>query len=121
MEKIKYAEIVIKEVHSRTTHGALKWENNQHSITAQPTPAIGVSIEYLDDGPDGATWEYVMITHPVGTARTMIGNPSSSKAHLTAMVADGDMLDQLNEIFGLVLLDPRKKDFDIAIKQLLET
>ena len=121
MEKLKYAEIVIKEAHSRTTHGALKWTNHKSSITAQPTPAISVSIENLDDGPDGATWEYAMITHPVGTARTMIGNPSSPKAHLNAMLADGEMLGQLNEIFRLVLLDPRKRDFEVAMKELHET
>ena len=118
MEKIKYAEIVIKEVHSRTTHGALKWENNQHSITAQPNQAIRVSINYVDDVPDAATWEYVMITHPVGNAMTMIGNPSFSKTR-AELLADGEMLDQLNEIFRLVLLDPRKREFEVAMKQLL--
>jgi len=80
LEKQKYAEIVIKEIHSGTTHGALPWRKNKilRSISAQPTPAIQVSIRYLDDGPDAAIWEEVAITHPVGNGITLIGNPSSS-------------------------------------------
>lgn len=122
MEKLKYAEIVIKEVHSRTTQGTLKWEDKNHVslIAAQPTPAIGVSIRYVDNGPDGATWEYAKITHPVGIDETMIGNPASSRARSAEVLADSDMLEQLNEIFRLVLLDPRQRDFEVAMKQLLE-
>lgn len=120
MEKLKYAETVIKEVHSRTTRGELQWTHNQRSVSAQPTPAIRVSINYVDDGPDAATWEYVVITHPVGTDLTVLGNPSSPKATLFAMSAADEMLDQLNEIFRRILLEPRKSDFEVAMKKLHE-
>jgi hypothetical protein len=62
-----------------------------------------------------------MIGHPVGRDMTMIGNPASANAHLCRLTAAGQMLDQLNEIFLRVLLDPRKKQFEAAIKQLHES
>lgn len=118
MEKQKFAEIVIHEIHSKTISGELKWEDHQRSVSAQPIPAISVSIYYLDEGPDTAIWDYAMIGHPVGEDITMIGNPASPKAHLYGIKAGGQMLDQLNEIFRRVLLDPRKAEFEAAIKQL---
>ena len=66
VEKLKYAEIVIEEVHNRTIHGSLEWKDNQDYIAAQPTPAIRVSIAYTDDGPDMATWEHVILFTRLG-------------------------------------------------------
>jgi len=120
LEKLKYAELVIEEVHSKTINGTLQWKDDQGSVSAQPTPAIRVSFSYEDDGPDSAIWEYVLIWHPVGKAMTMVGNPASSRAHLCTLLASGQMLDELNEIFRRVLLDPRKSKFEVAIKQLHE-
>jgi hypothetical protein len=120
LEKLKYAEIVIEEVHSKTIHGGLQWKDNKRSVSAQPIPAIDASIYYTDEGPDAAIWEYVLIGHPVGKDMTMIGNPASPKANLCQLKATGQMLDQVNEIFRQVLLDPRKTEFEAAIKQLHE-
>jgi hypothetical protein len=36
------------------------------------------------------------------------------------LMASGQMLDKLNDIFRRVLLDPRKSEFEAAIKQLHE-
>ncbi len=44
MEKLKYAELVIEEIHSKTINGTLQWKDDQRSVAAQPTPAIRVSI-----------------------------------------------------------------------------
>ena len=65
-----------------------------------------------------AVWEYVMITHPVGKGMTMIGNPASEKAQFHRIKASGRTLDQANEIFRHVLLEPRKKEFEAAMKVL---
>jgi hypothetical protein len=95
----------------------LQWEDRGRSITAQPITAIDVSIYYLDEGPDAAIWDYAMIGHPVGKDMTMIGNPASPTAYLYAIKAGGQMLDQLNQIFRRVLLDPRKREFEAAMKR----
>ena len=121
MEKLKYAELVIEEIYSKTINGTLQWKDDQGSVSAQPTPAIRVSISYEDDGPDAAIWERVFIGHPIGRDMTMVGNPASSRARLSTLMASGQMLDKLNDIFRRVLLDPRKSEFEAAIKQLHET
>jgi hypothetical protein len=121
LEKIKYAEIVTQEIHSRTIKGQLEWKDDQRSVSARPSPTIQFSIYYADDGPDAATWEHVLITHPVGTAFTMIGNPASPKARLCEIIATGEMLDEINETFRHVLLDPRRAAFETAMKLLRES
>lgn len=120
MTKLNYVEAVIQQLHNKTIHGELQWESRERSISAQPIPAISVWIYYLDEGPDTAIWDYGMIGHPVGKDMTMVGNPASPKAHLYEIKAAGAMLDQLNEIFRRVLLDPRKMEFEAAMKQLSE-
>jgi hypothetical protein len=121
LERLEYAKLVIQEVHRRTIHGEFEWKVSERSITAQPTAAIEVSISYLDEGPDAAIWDYIMIGHPVGKGSTMVGNPASPKAEYCQTKAAGQMLDQMNDIFLRVLLDPRKRDFEAAIKQLHES
>lgn len=121
MEKLNYAEIVIQEIHSRTIKGELEWKCDGRSVSARPSPIIQFSIYYQDDGPDAATWEHVLITHPVGKAFTMIGNPSSPKARLCEIIASGKMLDEINETFRHILLDPRKAAFETAMRLLRES
>ncbi len=118
MDKLKYAEIVIKEVHSKTILGQLQWKDDRRYVRAQPTPSIKVTIEYRDNGPDAATWETVFITYPVGSGETMIGSPSARIPGACDFTAAGEMLDQLNEIFRRVLLDPRKLAFEDEMKKL---
>lgn len=118
MENLTYAETVIEQVHMKTFRGGLKWRCNRDSVSADPTTAINVSFKFDDDGPDSAIWEYVMITHPVGKDMTMIGNPASPKARFCQIIASGRTLDQANEIFRHILLEPRKKEFEAAMKAL---
>jgi hypothetical protein len=113
LQRLKYAETVIEQVHLKTFQCSQDW------VRANPTPPIGVSIKYQDDGPDAAIWECVLIKHPVGKDSTVIGNPASPKSHY-GLAASGSMLDQLNEICRHVVLDPRQKEFEVAMKQLLE-
>ena len=40
-------------------------------------------------------------------------------ARLYEQVTSGKVHDQVNEIFGYVLLEPLKKQFDAAMKELL--
>jgi hypothetical protein len=120
LDPLKYAEIVIEQVHMRTIQGKLQWENSQDWVRANPTPAIGMSIKYQDDGPDAAIWEFALIKHPVGKDSTMIGNPASANSRIVKLNATGSMLDQMNEIFRHVVLDPREKEFEEAMKQLRE-
>lgn len=90
-------------------------------MKASPTAAIGVSIKYKDDGPDAAIWEFLLVKHPVGKDSTMIGNPGLAKSLLAKLNASGSMLDQVNEIFRHVVLDPRRKEFEVAMKELRES
>lgn len=121
MRNLEFAEVVIHEVHSKTISGELKWQDRQRSVIAQPIPTISVSIYYQDDGPDAAIWEHVLIGHPVGKDMTLVGNPAAPKSHLCKLLAAGQMLDHVNDIFRRVLLDPRKADFEAAIRQLHES
>jgi hypothetical protein len=120
LEPLKFAEIVIEQAHKGTLQGRLQWENSPDWVRANPTPAIGVSIKYKDDGPDAAVWEFLLIKHPVGKDSTMVGNPGSATSRIVALTASGPMLDQVNEIFRHVVLNPRKKEFEVAMKQLRE-
>jgi hypothetical protein len=118
LETLVYAGTVIETVHFKTLQGKLKWEIKPSSIVAEPTSAIYVMIEFRDDGPDSAVWERVMIKHPVGKGATMLGNPDSDKARLCDQIASAGTLDQVNEIFRYVLLGPRKKEFEAAMRAL---
>jgi hypothetical protein len=119
LETVKFAETVIGQVHAKTLQGGLTWEINRDRVAAEPTPNIRVTINFDDDGPDSAIWQNVMITHPVGVGVTLLGNSASPKAKLFVQVKSGKMLDQINEIFRYVLLEPRKKEFEAAMKELL--
>jgi len=119
VEKLKYAEAVIEQVHAKTIRGGLEWTRRPSMLFADPTPTINVTITFADEGPDSAIWENVIIKHPVGSGSTMVGNPASSKARLYEQITSASMLDQVNEIFRYALLDPRKQEFEAAMKELL--
>ena len=118
MENVEYAEIVIEQVHKKTFRGDLKWQISGESVRAEPTPAITVSFKFYDDGPDSAVWEYVYVSHPVGKDAVMLGNPASAKARLISTMASERALVQLNDIFRHVALEPRKTQFEDAMKEL---
>lgn len=118
MESVEFFETVIEQVYKRTVSGDLEWKCTQDSVRAEPTGAITVGIKFYDDGPDSAIWEYAYATHPVGKDMTMLGNPDSKKARLIQILASGKTLVQLNDIFNRVLLEPRKRQFEEAIKEL---
>jgi len=118
LEKLKYAETVIEQVHIKTFRDELKWELGRDSISAEPTSAIRIFIKFDDDGPDSAVWEYILVGHPVGKDSTMLGNPVSARARLCSLLASGRTLDQLNDIFRHALLEPRKREFEAAMKEL---
>jgi len=88
-------------------------------VSADPTRAIYVTISFEDDGPDSAIWESVIIKYPVGDGMMILSNPASSKAGLYELITSASMLDQVNEIFRYVLLDPRKQEFEAAMKEFL--
>jgi len=118
MEKLTFAETVIERAHYKTLRGELQWKINASSVTVELTPAIYVMFNFDDDGPDSATWESIMIKHPVGKGMTILGNPGGPKARLYDGTIPAETLNQLNEIFRYVLLDPRQKDFEAAMKEL---
>ena len=118
MEKLKYAETAIEQVHIKTFRGDLPWQCSRDRVSADPTPGIRVSIRFDDEGTNSAIWERVVITHPVGEDITMLGNPSSAKSGLCQLIAAGQTLDRVNEIFCYVLLDPREREFEAAMKEL---
>ena len=70
LEKLKYAETVIEQVHIKTFRGDLNWKCNT----------------------------------------------GSAKSRLCELFAAGQTLDRVNEIFRYVLLDPREKEFEAAMK-----
>ena len=118
MEKLKYAETVIEQAHSRTCRGELEWIAGRTWIQAKLTPEIQVSIKYKDDGPDSAIWDNVMISHPVGRGLTFVGNPASPDVRYFEFVAVGPTLDRVNEIFRQVFLEPRHQQFEAVMKAL---
>jgi hypothetical protein len=118
LEKLIFVETVIAHVRSKTLEGKLKWKSSVSSITAEPTAAIYVMINFNDDGIDSAIWESVMIKHPVGKGVTALGNPASDKSRLYDPITFTETLNQMNEIFRYVLLEPRKKEFEAAMKEL---
>jgi hypothetical protein len=111
-------EMVIDQVHEKTFRGDLEWRSSGDSVRAEPTPAIVVGFKFYDDGPDSAVWEYVYVTHPVGKDMTMLGNPASTKTRLIESKASGKTLVKLDDLFRHVLLEPRKKQFEDAMKEL---
>jgi hypothetical protein len=119
LETLKFAETVIGQVHAKTLQGGLAWEVDRGRVAAEPTTNIQVTINFDDDGPDSAIWQNVIIKHPVGEGVTILGNPASPKANLFVQVKSGKMLDQINEIFRYVLVEPRKKEFEAAMRELL--
>jgi hypothetical protein len=118
LENLKYAETVIEQAHSRTCRGELEWIAGRTWIEAKLTPEIEVSIKYKDDGPDSATWDRVMISHPVGRGFTLVGNPASPDVRYFEFVAGGPTLDRVNEIFRQVFLGPRQQQFEAVMKTL---
>jgi hypothetical protein len=119
LETLKFAETVIGQVHAKTLQGCLAWEIARSRVAAEPTSNIQMTINFDDDGPDSAIWQNVMIKNPVGEGVTILGNPASPKAKLFVQVKSGKMLDQINEIFRNAVLEPRKKEFEAAMKELL--
>lgn len=117
MEKREYAQAVIAEAHKRTTAGVLKWRVERTFITATLIGKIEILISFADVGPDSAQWEFVSIDSPVSPERTVIRNPEVSK--YPDQVTDAS-LDQMNQIFHQVLLDPRRKEFEEIMKKLSE-
>jgi hypothetical protein len=120
LEQLEYAETVIEQVHIRTLRGDLVWECFENRISADPVSSIKVLIRFEDEEVNSAIWEHVLISHPVGKALTMLGNPSSAKAHLNRFLATGQTLDRVNAIFRHVLLEPREKAFEAAMKELCQ-
>jgi hypothetical protein len=59
-----------------------------------------------------------MIKHPVGEGWTMMSNPVAAMAHLNKNLVTGSALDQINTIFDLELLEPRRKAFEAAVTAL---
>jgi len=49
----------------------------------------------------------------------ILRNPASSIAGPYELITSPSMLDQVNEIFRCVLLDPRKQEFEAAMKEFL--
>ena len=49
---------------------------------------------------------------------TILGNPASAKARLNQLIESAETLAQVNAIFNHVLLEPRKKEFEAAMKEL---
>ena len=96
-----------------------KWERGKSKISTDPTPAIYVVTSFADEGPDSAIWESVIIKYPVGNGMMILSNPASSKAGTYEPITSASILDQVNEIFRHVLLDPRKQEFEAAMKELL--
>jgi hypothetical protein len=121
MVELEYAEAVIARTHARTLAGELKWQAGTKSITAELINGITFSINYSDEGPDSAAWQYVMIKNPVGEGWTMVTNPTGPTAHLGKLLASGTMLDQINAIFRCALLEPRQKAFAAAMAALQES
>ncbi len=117
MQELEYAETVIASACTKSLAKELKWRTNTRSITAELT-GISISIDFVDDGPDSAIWQYVMIKHPVGEGWTMVSNPAGPTAHLAKNLASGPTLDHVNAIFNLELLEPRQKSFATAIAAL---
>ena len=118
MEVLEYAGTVIEQVHIKTLRRDLPWECFLDRISTNPTPTILVSIRFEDYEANSAIWEYVMIKHPVGQGMTMLCNPASAKSRLCELLAAGQTLDRVNEIFRYVLLDPRKEAFRAAMEEL---
>lgn len=118
MDKIEYAATVIAAVHAQTIQGKLPWRTNPGMVVAEPTSTIMVMIGFEDDGPDSAVWESVMIKHPVGKGITILGNLASSKSRLYEPITSAQTLAQVNEVFRYVLLEPRKREFEAAMKEL---
>lgn len=118
MEKVKYAEIVAADAFKRTRAGNLKWRVERNYIMASVIGTIEVTIHYYDQGPDSAQWEYASISSPVNRDLTIVGNPREPKAKFCEIQAQGVILDQLNQIFLQVLLDPRAQEFEDAMKKL---
>ena len=119
LAKLRYAEAVIEKVHAMTIQGGLEWKCLPGIVSTNPTPTINVMITFADEGPDSAIWESVIVKHPVGRGTTMLSNPASSKTRLYEPITSASTLDQVNEIFRHVLLDPRKQEFEAAMKELL--
>jgi hypothetical protein len=120
MDKSKYAETVIAEAYKRSMAGTLKWRVERNYILAALAAKIEVTIHYFDQGPDSAHWEYATVNSPVNRELTMLGNPQVPKAKYCDIQAKGEVLNQLNQIFRQMLLDPRTRGFESAIKKLGE-
>jgi hypothetical protein len=118
LEQNEYAETVIEHLHRKTFREGLEWQRRDSSVSAQPTPAITVSIHFYDDGPNSALWDYVYMSYPVGKDAAMLWNPASKRARLAPTLASGKTLVQLDEIVRHTLLEPRRKEFEAAMKEL---
>jgi hypothetical protein len=117
MQLLQFVQEVLEKVHAQTLAGGLKWKCYSDYVIAEPSPTISVKINFEDLGPDSAIWKSVFIKHPVGKGITMLGNPAAGRSIFDPIPA-GRMLDQVNDIFRHVLLDPRRREFEAEMDHL---
>jgi hypothetical protein len=120
LDQLRYAEIVIEQAHRKTMTGELKWTTGRDDISANPTASIRISMKFDDEEASSAIWGYAVITHPVGQNITLLGNPASAKSTLYKHPPSALSLNRMNEIFQFILLDPREKEFEVAMKELCD-
>lgn len=116
MEEAAYMELVVRELHRKTSAATLTWTVGKTRLSAEAGP-IEATIKFKDQGSDSAIWDMVVVTNPVGTGITFLRHPSDPLAKYGFSVSS-ETLRQLDELFDQLVLEPRRKQFEAALAEL---
>ena len=119
MDGKTYADLVVKEVHKRAFSGKLECSIRDRAMTAKLGGPVELTMMFKDKEVDSAEWEFVSIQNPVGIGSTTMGNSAKDKNLSRDISLSPELQKLLDEIFELLVLQPRRKQAAAILKQII--